>query len=154
PWTVRDPGALVSEYFKLFQRLGGTFVSGTASGLEPDGDGWTVNVDGVRHGAKQAVIALGPWAPDVLEPLGYRLPLFVKRGYHMHYDSTHGAKLNQLVLDAEVGYALAPMARGIRLTTGAEFAMRDAVPSPIQLGKAERAARELLDLGPRLDATP
>src|SRR5690606_34134797 len=152
--TVRDPGALVTAYFRLFERLGGKFVRGAAGKLEREDAGWSASVEGQRHRAKQAVIALGPWAPDVLEPLGYRLPLFVKRGYHMHYDSTHGAKLNQLVLDAEVGYALAPMARGIRLTTGAEFAMRDAVPSPIQLGKAERAARELLDLGPRLDATP
>ena len=27
---------------------------------------------------KQAVIALGPWAPDVLGPLGIRLPLEVQ----------------------------------------------------------------------------
>lgn len=154
PWTVRDPGALVSEYFKLFERLGGTFVRGAADGLVQDSAGWSTNVDGVRHSAKQAVIALGPWAPEVLDKLGYRLPLFVKRGYHMHYDSEKGAKLNMLLLDGEVGFALAPMARGIRLTTGAEFAMRDAAPTPIQLGKAEKAARELLDLGPRVDAEP
>jgi D-amino-acid dehydrogenase len=154
PWTVRDPGALVGEYFKLFQRLGGTFVSGAASGLVQDKDGWTAEVGGARHSGKQAVIALGPWAPDVLDRLGYRLPLFVKRGYHMHYGTEGGAKLNQLVLDAEVGYVLAPMARGIRLTTGAEFAMRDAAPTPIQLGKAEQAARELFPLGERLDPQP
>ncbi|MCY1549707.1 Glycine oxidase [compost metagenome] len=58
------------------------------------------------------------------------------------------------MLDPEVGFALAPMARGIRLTTGAEFAMRDAAPTPIQLGKAEQAARELIDLGKRVDAEP
>jgi len=155
PWTVRDPGALVTEYFRLFERLGGTFVSGAANGLTQDASGWTTVVDGVLHRGKQAVIALGPWAPDVLDKLGYRLPLFVKRGYHMHYDTAHGGgRLNHLVLDPEVGYALAPMARGIRLTTGAEFAMRDAAPSPIQLGKAETAARELIDLGERLDAEP
>ena len=104
--------------------------------------------------AKQAVIALGPWAPDVLEKLGYRLPLFVKRGYHMHYGTTEGASLNHLLLDPEVGYAMAPMARGIRITTGAEFAERDAAPTPIQLGKAEAAARELFPLGERLDPQP
>lgn len=153
-WTVRDPGALVEEYFKLFERLGGKFVHGTADGIEQDGAGWSTTVDGVRHSAKQAVIALGPWAPEVLQKLGYHLPLFVKRGYHMHYDSDKGAKLNNLLLDGEVGYALAPMARGIRLTTGAEFALRDAAATPIQLGKAEKAARELLDLGPRVDAEP
>jgi len=154
PWTVRDPGALVTEYFKLFQRLGGTFVSGAASGLVRDTDGWSAEVGGARHSGRQAVIALGPWAPDVLDRLGYRLPLFVKRGYHMHYGTEGGARLNQLVLDAEVGYVLAPMARGIRLTTGAEFAMRDAAPTPIQLGKAELAAKELFPLGERLDPQP
>jgi D-amino-acid dehydrogenase len=154
PWTVRDPGALVHEYFKLFQRLGGRFVSGTASGLTQDGDAWSTTVDGVQHQGRQAVIALGPWAPEVLDRLGYRLPLFVKRGYHMHYGTEDGAKLNQLILDAEVGYVLAPMARGIRLTTGAEFAMRDAAPTPIQLGRAERAAHELFPLGQRLDPEP
>jgi len=154
PWTVRDPGRLVAEYFALFERLGGHFVKGSANGLEQETGGWSTQVDGVRHHGKQAVIALGPWAPDVLDRLGYRLPLFVKRGYHMHYDTENGAQLNRLVLDAEVGYALAPMARGIRLTTGAEFAMRDAAPSPIQLGKAEKAAHELLDLGKRLDDQP
>src|SRR5215217_1360365 len=99
PWTVRDPGALVTEYFKLFERLGGTFVSGAANGLTQDAKGWTTVVDGVLHSGRQAVIALGPWAPDVLDKLGYRLPLFVKRGYHMHYDTEHGgARLNHLVL--------------------------------------------------------
>lgn len=154
PWTVSDPGGLVTAYFKLFERLGGTFVSGTATGIEPDGDGWTASVDGERHSGKQAVIALGPWAPDVLDRLGYRLPLFVKRGYHMHYGTENGAHLNHLVLDPEVGYALAPMVRGVRLTTGAEFAMRDAAPTPIQLGRAEIAAKELVPLGQRLDAEP
>ena len=154
PWTVRDPGALVTQYFELFQRLGGTFVSGAASGLVRDRDGWSADVGGARHAGQQAVIALGPWAPDILDRLGYRLPLFVKRGYHMHYGAEGGARLNQLVLDAEVGYVLAPMARGIRLTTGAEFAMRDAAPTPIQLGKAEQAAKELFPLGERLDPQP
>jgi D-amino-acid dehydrogenase len=154
PWTVRDPGALVGEYFKLFQRLGGRFVSGAASGLTQEGGVWKAEGDGVQHSGKQAVIALGPWAPDVLDRLGCRLPLFVKRGYHMHYGTEGGARLNQLILDAEVGYVLAPMARGIRLTTGAEFAMRDAAPTPIQLGRAESAAKELFPLGDRLDPEP
>src|SRR5690606_16210109 len=96
PWTVRDPGALVTQYFQLFLRLGGTFVEGTAEKLEPGPEGWTATVAGERHSARQAVVALGPWAPEMLDRLGYRLPLFVKRGYHMHYDAEKGAKLNHL----------------------------------------------------------
>ena len=154
PWTVRDPGALVASYFALFQRLGGTFVSGEADGLTQSGGAWQTRIGGTLHSAKQAVIALGPWAPEVLDRLGYRLPLFVKRGYHMHYKPQPGAKLDHLLLDAEVGYVLAPMAQGIRLTTGAEFAMRDAAPTPIQLGKAEAAAKEIFPLGERVDPQP
>jgi len=154
PWTVRDPGALVSAYFGLFETLGGSFVSGAAEGLVPEAGFWSSMVAGRKLTAKQAVIALGPWAPDVLEPLGYRLPLFVKRGYHMHYGAQEGVELKHLLLDPEVGYAMAPMAAGIRITTGAEFSMRDAAPTPIQLGKAEQAARELFPLGGRLDPQP
>lgn len=154
PWTVTDPGGLVTEYFKLFEKLGGTFVSGEASGLTQDGGTWQTRVGGTLHTAKQAVIALGPWAPEVLDKLGYRLPLFVKRGYHMHYKPAEGAALNHLLLDAEVGYVLAPMARGIRLTTGAEFNLRDAAPTPVQLGKAEQAAKEVFPLGERVDPQP
>lgn len=154
PWTVTDPGGLVTQYFKLFEKLGGTFVSGEASGLTQDGGTWQTRVGGTLHSAKQAVIALGPWAPELLDKLGYRLPLFVKRGYHMHYKPAEGAALNHLLLDAEVGYVLAPMARGIRLTTGAEFNLRDAAPTPIQLGKAEAAAKEVFPLGERVDPQP
>jgi len=154
PWTVRDPGALVTAYFNLFETLGGTFVRGAATGLNQVAEGWQAEIAGRQLSAKQAVIALGPWAPDVLDRLGYRLPLFVKRGYHMHYGAAEGAALNHLLLDPEVGYAMAPMAKGIRITTGAEFAERDAAPTPIQLGKAEKAARELFPLGERLDPQP
>ncbi|MBU2751956.1 FAD-binding oxidoreductase, partial [Acidithiobacillus thiooxidans] len=56
------------------------------------------------------------------------------------------------VLDADQGYVLAPMQRGIRLTTGAEFADRDAPRSSIPLTRAEAQARRLLpSLGERLD---
>ncbi len=154
PWTVKDPGALVAQYFALYERLGGRFIQGVANGLVPEAGGWSSQVAGQKLVARQAVIALGPWAPEVLDKLGYRLPLFVKRGYHMHYKSAPGTTLNHLLLDPEVGYAMAPMAAGIRITTGAEFAERDAAPTPIQLGKAETAARELFPLTERIDPEP
>ncbi|MBW8074702.1 FAD-binding oxidoreductase, partial [Metallibacterium scheffleri] len=86
--------------------------------------------------------------------LGLRLPLAVKRGYHMHYAPRADAPLGQPVLDAEVGYLLAPMRRGLRLTTGAELARLDAPPTPLQLDAVEPQARELLPLGERLDPQP
>jgi D-amino-acid dehydrogenase len=148
PLAVVDPHGLVLAYLRLFEKLGGRFVQGNAGSLEP---GWRVQtVDGPVT-ARDAVVALGPWADMVTRGLGYDLPLAVKRGYHMHYRAAGRAVLNHPVLDTERGYFLAPMLRGVRLTTGAEFAMRDAMRTPVQLARAEPIARELFPLAERLD---
>ena len=57
----------------------------------------------------------------------------VKRGYHVHMRPKGNARLGIPVLDAEVGYMMVPMANGIRLTSGAEFAHRDSPPTPRQI---------------------
>ena len=46
------------------------------------------------------------------------------------------------------------MNKGIRLTTGAEFARRDAPKTPVQLAKVEPIARKLFPLAERLDLAP
>jgi D-amino-acid dehydrogenase len=151
PTTVIDPQALALAYLKLFESRGGRFLQGNASSLE---EGWSVRTAEGKLEAKEVVIALGPWADVVTRALGYDLPLAVKRGYHMHYRAAGKATLNHPVLDTERGYCLAPMQRGIRLTTGAEFALRDAIRTPVQLGRAEPIARELFPLAERLDTEP
>ncbi len=152
PWAVRDPGALVQRYAALFVARGGQLQVGDADSLQAAGAGWAVQTRDGRIEAAQAVLALGPWAEAATRRLGYRLPLFIKRGYHQHYRG--GASLQQPVLEAERGYLLAPMQRGLRLTTGAEVAPLDAAPTPVQLAKAERLARQLLDLGQPLPESP
>jgi D-amino-acid dehydrogenase len=72
----------------------------------------------------------------------------------MHYQPQAGKTLHNWILDAEPGYLLAPMNRGIRLTTGAEFADRDAPKTPVQVDRAEPIARALFPLGDRLDSEP
>jgi len=49
---------------------------------------------------------------------------------------------------------LAPMEQGIRLTTGVEFAARDAKPTPVQFDRLMPAARELFALGEPVEAQP
>ena len=57
-------------------------------------------------------------------------------------------------MDAEVGYLLAPMSSGIRMTTGAELERLDAPAHLEQLEAAEQQARKLFPLGQRLEPTP
>ncbi|MGI4856383.1 MAG: NAD(P)/FAD-dependent oxidoreductase [Janthinobacterium lividum] len=149
--SVSDPGALVAAYARHFQQLGGHILRGDAATLAP---GWSMKTEAGPITARAAVIALGPWSNNVTRRLGYDLPLAVKRGYHMHYAPKNGARLSQPVLDAESGFMLTPMARGIRLTTGVELADRDAPATPVQLGLVEPIARALFPLGDRLDDTP
>jgi len=151
PLAVIDPQGLALSYLGLFERLGGRFIQANAASLEP---GWKLKTVDGEITARDAVVALGPWSDVVTRRLGYDLPLAVKRGYHMHYRAAGHAVLNHPVLDHERGYFLAPMKRGIRLTTGAEFALRDAIRTPVQLGRAEPIARELFPLAERLDTEP
>jgi D-amino-acid dehydrogenase len=154
PWSVRDPHALTSAYRSYFESLGGRFVIGDASSLGQAGSGWKVMTEDGPLEADDAVIALGPWSAVATKRLGYSFPLGVKRGYHMHYAVEGNAVLNNWTLDAERGYFLAPMNRGIRLTTGAEFATLDAPKTPVQLDRAEKVARTIFPLGERLDPEP
>lgn len=154
PWSVLDPHALTLAYVRLFESLGGSVVRGDAATLSQTVKGWTVRTETGSVEAEHAVVALGPWADTVTERLGYRFSLGVKRGYHMHYAPQTGRKLNNWLIDVERGYFLAPMRKGIRLTTGAEFAERDAPKSPVQIERAERIARTVFPLGGKLDAEP
>ena len=149
--SVSDPNGLVTAYARLFERLGGKVLIGDACTLEPS---WRVMTQDGPVEAKSAVVAMGPWSGDIAGKFGYDLPLAVKRGYHMHYAPANGAKLNQPVLDAEVGYLITPMVRGIRLTTGVELGYRDAAKTPVQLEAVEPLARNIFPLGARVDAEP
>jgi D-amino-acid dehydrogenase len=154
PTRTIDPQGLGQAYLRRFEALGGTFLQGNAATLEADGQGWRMRTAGGPLQAGGVVIALGPWADVLTRALGYDFPLAVKRGYHMHYRAAGEAKLNLPVLDVERGYFMGPTRRGIRLTTGAEFALRDAIRTPVQLGRAEPIARDLFPLAERLDNEP
>jgi D-amino-acid dehydrogenase len=152
--SISNPGAVTKAYAELFAKRGGIVLNGDALTLHRSGQNWRVETDEGPVDANLAVVALGPWAPDLLGPLGIRLPLAFKRGYHRHYRSKGNAGLTRPVVDADHGYCLAPMEQGIRITTGAEFAHRDGPPTPVQLDRVHPIARALYPLGDGIEAQP
>jgi D-amino-acid dehydrogenase len=154
PGFVPDPGGLAKAYAALFRRKGGRFLVGDARTLEQVDGGWRLAGHGGAAVAREAVVALGPWSDLVFRPLGYSIPLAVKRGYHLHLAPRGNPTLRHPVLDTDLGYLLAPMNRGIRLTTGVEFARRDAPPTPVQIQQALPRAHKLFPLGEPVDAKP
>lgn len=153
PLSLNNPEALTLAYARHFEALGGKVLNGDARSLSEE-NGWSVRTTGGVVSAPDCVVALGPWAADLLRPMGYNVPLFVKRGYHVHMHTKGNARLSVPVLDADVGYVMAPMERGIRLTSGAEFAHRDSPATPVQLDRLEPHARALFPLESRVEAVP
>jgi D-amino-acid dehydrogenase len=149
--SVSDPLDVTRAYVRQFSKRGGVVVQGDARSLHRHGTRWRVDTGEGVIDADHAIVALGPWTGDLLAAFGIRLPLGIKRGYHRHFTTQGDASLSRPVLDADVGYVITPMAQGIRLTTGAEIAARDAAPTPVQFERLLPKARELFPLGPRAD---
>jgi len=149
--SISNPLALTRAYADRFTALGGIIVTGDARSLHRSGGGWRVGTDEGALDSANVVVALGPWAPDVLAPLGLKLPMAVKRGYHRHFRAEGNAMLARPVVDTDYGFLITPMEQGIRLTTGAEFAPRDAAPTPVQFDRLMPRARALFPLGERAD---
>jgi len=152
--SITNPLAVTQAYAARFAALRGLAMRGDARSLRRADGYWRLDTAEGSRDAEHAVMALGPFAPDVLHPLGIALPLGIKRGYHRHYRAAGNAALARPVVDIENGYCLAPMEQGIRLTTGAEFAARDAPPTPVQFDRLLPAARGLFPLGAPVEASP
>src|SRR5262249_34427552 len=95
----------------------------------------------------------GWWRSDLLPRMCCARPPGVRRGYPRPYRAAANAALARPVVDIENGYCLAPMEQGIRLTTGAEFAARDAPPTPVQFDRLLPAARGVFPLGTPVEAS-
>lgn len=152
--SLSDPGGVTKAYASLLTRYGSEFRRGEVRRLVPVDGGWRVDTAEGGVVAGEVVVAAGPWSMDLLGPLGYRLPFAVKRGYHTHYRPAGNAALGRPVVDSAYGYCMTPMVRGVRITTGVEFADRDAPPTPSQAAAVEPHARELFPLGEAVDDEP
>lgn len=148
PWTCLSPGRLVGAYARLFEARGGRILQGDARTLQRAGALWRVAGESAEH----VVVALGPWSPDLLRPLGYHVPMVRKRGYHRHYGGR--AELSRPMLLADHSVVLSPMLDGLRIATGAELSGRAPALAPRQLAKGEAVARTLLDIGAPVEPAP
>jgi D-amino-acid dehydrogenase len=152
--SVSDPGSLVEAYRKLFVDEGGRIEQVTVETLRPDGDGWVARFAGGELSARQAVLAAGGWAHAFTRALGYRFPLAVERGYHLHLEPGEGPQLRRPIHDSGGYHMLAPMRQGVRVTSGVELAPLSAPPNTTQIDAAVREARGTVNLGSPVENEP
>lgn len=152
-WSVADPGGLVTAYSQLFEAGGGQIALGDALSLRrpATGSGWEITTESGTFGATDVVVALGPWTPELLRPLGLRIPMVWKRGYHLHFK---GAGPELPLMDAENSTVIAPMRAGVRVLTAAHITGVGKPPRSGQMARSVRAAADLFPLGEQVEPTP
>jgi len=154
--SVSSPGGVTKAFAQTFIANGGVFKKADAASLAQDLDAgrWQIETSDGPCSAPDAVVSLGPWSSVLVSRLGYRLPLEVKRGYHQHFAAMGNAGLSRPVIDIDNGYAITPMEKGIRLTSGIEFAELDSPPTPVQMQRILPHARGLFPLGEAVEPEP
>jgi D-amino-acid dehydrogenase len=145
--SVDSPGAVVKAYARMFAGAGGEIRQSDIKAIVPDGEGWRVGLADGAISARHVVVALGPWSPDLLRPLGYRVPMAFERGYHREFRPNPARSLHRPIHDAEGSFLMTPMEQGIRVTSGVELTARDAPSSFAQLDAVVPAARGVVEFG-------
>jgi D-amino-acid dehydrogenase len=145
--SVDSPGNVVKAYAKMFAGAGGELRQSEIKSIAPDAAGWRVVLSNGEVRARHVVVALGPWAPDLLRPLGYRVPLAWERGYHREFTPNPARQLRRPIHDAENAFLMTPMEQGIRVTSGVELTARDAPSNTAQLDEVVPLARSVAEFG-------
>jgi len=140
------PFALTQAYLAAFLDRGGRLVREEARRFEmgPRGPAKLVTDRGM-HALDQVVIAAGAWSARLTAGLGQPVPLDTERGYHLNlaWDGTSPV-LNRPVVVGGPQFVLCPMADGLRLTGGVEFAGLDAAPDFRRIRRMVALARKVL----------
>ena len=145
--SVDSPGNVVKAYARMFAGAGGDVRRAEIRSIVPDGDGWRVMLSDGDIRGRHVVVALGPWSPDLLRPLGYSVPLATERGYHREFKPNAARQLRRPIHDAENAFLMTPMEQGIRVTSGVELTARDAPSNYAQLDAVVPLARSVVEFG-------
>jgi len=145
--SVDSPGEVVKAYARMLAGAGGQIRQSDIKAVVPDGDGWRVVLGDGEISARHVVVALGPWSPDLLRPLGYRVPMAFERGYHREFKPNLARTLRRPIHDSDGSFLMTPMEQGIRVTSGVELTDRDAPSSLAQLDAVVPMAREVTEFG-------
>jgi len=149
--SLVDPGAVVEAYANKFVKNGGNFKIDKVKNLIKLNNAWQVETETMNITSEAVILCTGPWANELLKPFNVKLPIGIKRGYHKHFKLLSG-KLDHVLVDAANGYLMMPTRNSIRITTGAEFAARNARRNPIQIEQVLPKAKDILPLGDSLDS--
>jgi D-amino-acid dehydrogenase len=147
---VLDPKRLVDALASAFVAAGGRFLRETVTGFALAAGEKAVVTEHSQQRTEAIVLAAGAWSRPLAARLGARVPLDTERGYHLMFDAPEPS-LGRPTQWGEYYFNLVPMAQGLRLTGGVEFAGLARPADYRHIGRLARLARIML---PSLAAAP
>ena len=117
--------------------------------LQADGDAIAgVRIDGRAETADRYVLALGSWSPQLLAPLGIRLPVYPLKGYSLTLPIVHEDKAPvSTILDESYKVAITRFDDRIRVGGMAEVSGYDLTLNPRRRDTLELVVRSLYPEG-------
>jgi D-amino-acid dehydrogenase len=152
--SIRDPEQLCKRYAQLFVDAGGVVARATVQSLRATSSGWELTTDRAAEVTPALVVCMGAWTPGLLGQLGYANPLAIERGYHTVFAAAEGVELTRPIFDVDASYVMAPMAAGLRISSGSNLTHRETRPDPRQLRRVIPRAQEAFPLGKELMSEP
>jgi D-amino-acid dehydrogenase len=143
------PDRYVAELARAVRERGGVIEEGCrVESIEPGDDGVRVRIaDGSERRGRDAVVAMAAWAPELIRPLGLRLPIQPGKGYSITYSKLALAPRRPIVLK-DRSVCVTAWDSGFRLGSTMEFSGHDTTLNEVRLAALERAAREYLHQPP------
>jgi D-amino-acid dehydrogenase len=130
--SVTDPLRYAQAIAEALRARGAEFVQAGITSLARSGDRWQIG-DGARSWSGQhVVVSAGAWSRNLLEMLGYKLPLISQRGYHVQVAQS-GVSLSRIVVLADRKVFLNSMREGLRIAGTVEI---DAIDRPLNKARA------------------
>jgi D-amino-acid dehydrogenase len=142
-----NPFRLVQSLATLFVAKGGTILRKDVRHAKPDGSGGAVLFTGEKEmTAENLVICAGAFSRPFAASLGAEVPLETWRGYHIMVAG--GPRINGVIVDGDVHFAVTPMEDGIRVAGLIELASLDAPPNYARADLFLKLARKLIPAFP------
>jgi D-amino-acid dehydrogenase len=139
-----NPLALSQALAHSFVAQGGRLLQERVLGLRLGQHGVThVVTDAMRYPTDAAVIAAGAFSRGLVQDLGTDLPLDTERGYHVQLPEP-GIEVRLPMLFPGRGFAVTPMATGLRCAGTVELGGLNAAPNYARADILLQQAKELL----------